>query len=296
MKKLFVVEVLSTRRKPSLLCFAPFLGELREGGSQKHPSAVGTRGSAEDFSGCWPCPVLVAVAASLSQLPREARVWSGVPAVFGFVVRDLGRQSRVHVRHIGDSCLHTVSAAPDQTGLIQSRRLQPPSPSQWSFPLNPALACWPFLPLPHTFYSGCLPPGPRSLGASSLWAPSSGEGCPPSSPRLPLAAAPLLGPFGPRPHVQASCSLVAAGQIQPLSQPRLPLPSAALRLLLETFPSCPVLALPPRAPELLPRFLGSHPWPSPFLPVLGAISSTATCASQAPQLCAMLTSPSGPSH
>lgn len=83
--------------------------------------------------------------------------------MFGFVVRDLGRQSHVHVRHVSDSCLHTVSAAPDQTGLIQSRRLQPPSPSQWSFPLNPVLACWPFLPLPHTFCSGCLPPGPPVL-------------------------------------------------------------------------------------------------------------------------------------
>ena len=76
-KKDFVVKVLSTRRKPSLLAFPPSLGELQEGSSQKQPSAVGTRGSAEDFSGRWPCPILVPVAASLSQLPREARAWSG---------------------------------------------------------------------------------------------------------------------------------------------------------------------------------------------------------------------------
>ena len=53
----------------------------------------------------------------------------------------------------------TVSAAPDQTGLVPSRRLRFPSPSQLPFPLDPVLACWPVLPASPDFFSSCLPPG-----------------------------------------------------------------------------------------------------------------------------------------
>lgn len=111
-----MVKVLSTRRKLSLLSFPPFLGELQEGGSQKIPLwwGPGVLQRTSQAAGLVPF---------LSQLPllchssHKRHVYGlGAPAVFGLVVRDLGCQNHVHVRHISDSCLHTVSAAPDQTG------------------------------------------------------------------------------------------------------------------------------------------------------------------------------------
>ena len=75
-------EQKSTRRKLSLVSALP----RRTARKQLAEPVLwgGDQGSAEDVSGWWPCPVLVSVATSLSQLPREACDGLGAPTVFGF--------------------------------------------------------------------------------------------------------------------------------------------------------------------------------------------------------------------
>lgn len=75
-------EQKSTRRKLYLVSAVPRRTARKQ---LAEPVLWGRdQGSAEDFSGWWPCPVLVPVAPSLSQLPRGVCDGVGVLTVFGF--------------------------------------------------------------------------------------------------------------------------------------------------------------------------------------------------------------------
>ena len=105
--------------------------------------------------------------------------WSGCTNCVWILLRDLRCQTICWWGELATR-VSTVSAAPDQTGLVPSWRLRFPSPSQLPFPLDSVLACWPVLPAPPRPRFLLRLPSPQALGSWNIFSQGSSLGWRPS--------------------------------------------------------------------------------------------------------------------